>query len=151
MKLEDAQVLAGELMERYGHKLGGWTFDFDNAKRRCGCTKYHIKTITLSRHFVRLNGEDEVRETILHEIAHAIAGQVGDRGHGRLWKGIARQIGAKPERCATGVEMPEGNVEGVCAPDCKARHNRHRMPPKRLLDAYRCTRCAETVTWIIVK
>lgn len=151
MKLEEAQALAAELMERYWYKLDGWTFEFDNAKRRCGCTKFGSKTITLSRHFVRLNGEAEVRETILHEIAHAIAGQGGDRGHGRLWKGIARQIGAKPERCATGVDMPEGNVEGVCAPGCEARHNRHRMPPKRLLNAYQCTRCAEPVAWVIVK
>lgn len=151
MKLEDAQALADELMERYWYKLDGWKFDFDNAKRRCGSTRFNTKTITLSRHFVSLNDEAAVRETILHEIAHAIAGQVGDRGHGRLWKGIARQIGARPERCASDVEMPQGNVEGVCADDCKARHNRHRMPPKRLLNAYQCTQCGDKVTWIIVK
>lgn len=151
MKLEEAQTLAAELMERFWYKLDGWKFDFDNAKRRCGCTKFTAKTITLSRHFVRLNGEDEVRETILHEIAHAIAGQVGDRGHGQLWKGIARQVGAKPERCAYGVTMPEGDVEGVCAPGCTQRHTRHRMPPKRLANAYSCNRCDAPVTWVRVK
>lgn len=151
MKLEDAQRLAWGLMEQYEYRLGGWSLTFDNAKRRCGCTKFSTKTITLSRHFVRLNGEDEVRETVLHEIAHVIAAQHGDRGHGRTWKAIAAQIGAKPERCASDVEMPEGNIEGVCADDCKARHNRHRMPPKRLVDAYQCTRCGDKITWIIVK
>lgn len=150
MKLEEAQSLAAELMERYWFKLDGWKLDFDNAKRRCGCTKFDTKTITLSRHFVRLNGEAAVRETILHEIAHAIAGQEGDRGHGQIWKYYAREIGAKPERCATDVVMPEGSVEGVCATGCTARHNRHRMPPKRLLNAYQCTRCSERVTWVIV-
>lgn len=152
MKLEAAQALADELMERYWYKLGGWEFAFDNAKRRCGSTHFGPKLIKLSRHFVQLNGEAEVRETILHEIAHVIAGQAGDAGHGRIWKGIARQIGAKPERCAGAeVKMPEGGIEGVCADGCTVRHTRHRMPTQRMLNVWKCTGCYETITWVRVK
>lgn len=150
MKLEDAEAIWEELAERYWYKLDGWSLGFDNAKRRCGCTKFASKTITLSRHFVRLNGEIEVRETLLHEIAHAIAGEVGDRGHGEIWKHYARVIGAKPERCATDVVMPTGKITGTCSPDC-APHTRHRMPPKRLVNAYSCNRCGDKVTWRIAK
>jgi predicted SprT family Zn-dependent metalloprotease len=149
MKLEEAEAIWEELAERYWFKLDGWKLAFDNAKRRCGSTVYPTKTITLSRHFVRLNGEADVRETLLHEIAHAVAGPAA--GHGRVWQGIARQLGAKPERCATGVEMPKGNVVGTCAPDCGTEHFRHRMPPKRLLNAYQCMDCLSKVTWRIVK
>jgi len=150
MHIADAETLALTIMEPFRAKLDGWSLGFDNAKRRCGCTSFSTRTITLSRHFVQMNDEDAVRDTVLHEIAHALAG-AGAEAHGRLWKGIARQIGARPERCASGVAMPQGNVEGVCRPDCTARHNRHRMPPKRLLNAYQCTRCYEMVTWVIVK
>ncbi len=72
MKLEDAENLALTLMEDNG--VGTWSFRFDNAKRRCGACFYSRRTITLSRHFVTLNDEAEVRDTILHEIAHAFAG-----------------------------------------------------------------------------
>lgn len=149
MKLEDAETLALTLMDRYWYKFEGWSFEFDNAKRRCGCTKFSIKTITLSRYFVQRNDEDEVRETILHEMAHVIAGP--QAGHGPAWRYYAEQIGAKPERCASSVDMPEGGIEGVCAPDCTIRHTRHRMPPKRLMDAYQCNRCYTPVTWVRVK
>lgn len=148
MNLEDAENLALTLMEDNG--IGNtWSFRFDNAKRRCGACFHSRRTITLSRHFVRLNGEAEVRDTILHEIAHAIAGFKA--GHGVLWQRVASLLGARPERCATGVDMPEGNVEGVCAPDCTVRHTRHRMPPKRLANAYQCNHCRSTVTWVRVK
>jgi predicted SprT family Zn-dependent metalloprotease len=147
MHLEDAENLALTLME--DNRLGSWSFDFDNAKRRCGACFYQRRTITLSRHFVRLNSEVEVRDTILHEIAHAWAGATA--GHGPKWQMQAIRLGARPERCAVNVDMPEGNVEGVCEPGCTVRHVRHRLPPKRLLDAYTCNRCYARVTWIIVK
>lgn len=151
MDFEDARALGNELMNQYWYKMEGWDLAFDNAKRRCGATHFGKKTITLSRHFVSLNDEAAVRETMLHEIAHVIAGQAGDRGHGRIWKGIARQIGARPERCATDVAMPKGRIEGECNPECPVPHNRHRMPPARLLNAYQCNRCGSKVTWRIVK
>lgn len=44
----------------------------------------------------QLNGEQEVRDTILHEIAHALAPRAG---HGPKWRAICRQIGAEPKRC----------------------------------------------------
>ena len=148
MKLQDAENLALVLMEDHG--IGNtWSFGFDHAKQRCGACHHGKRKITLSRHFVQRNGEAEVRDTILHEIAHAKAG--AKAGHGRTWQMWAIRVGARPERCATNVDMPEGDIEGVCAPGCTVRHTRHRMPPKRLLDAYQCNRCYSKVTWVIVK
>lgn len=147
MHLEDAENLALTLME--DRNLSSWSFRFDNAKRRCGQTNFVKKTITLSRHFVQRNSEADVRDTVLHEIAHAYAGSAA--GHGVQWQTWAIRLGARPERCATNVDMPEGNVEGLCDPGCTVRHTRHRMPPKRLLDAYQCNRCYSKVTWVVVK
>ena len=148
MKLEDAENLALVTMEDHG--IGNtWTFAFDGAKRRCGQANFKLKRITLSRHFVQRNGESEVRDTVLHEVAHALAGSAA--GHGPRWQMWAIRVGARPQRCASNVDMPEGGIEGVCAPDCTVRHTRHRMPPKRLLDAYQCNHCYSKVTWVVVK
>jgi predicted SprT family Zn-dependent metalloprotease len=144
MKLEDAEDLALTLMEDNG--VGTWSFHFDNAKRRCGACFYQRCTITLSRHFVTMNDEADVRDTVLHEIAHALAG--AKAGHGPKWQMQAIRLGAKPGWRAQNVDMPEGSIEGVCAPDCTTRHVRHRMPPKRLTNAYSCNRCYEPVTWV---
>lgn len=148
MLLDDAENLALTLMEDHG--IGStWSFAFDNAKTRCGAAKFRIRTITLSRHFVQRNSEADVRDTILHEIAHVLAG--AKAGHGRTWQMWAIRVGARPERCAMNVDMPEGGIEGVCTSGCTVRHTRHRMPPKRLLDAYQCNRCYSKVTWVVVK
>lgn len=148
MHLEDAENLALTLMEDHG--IGNlWSFDFDGAKQRCGACHHGKRKITLSRHFVRLNNEAAVRDVILHEIAHTKAGAAA--GHGRTWQMWAIRVGARPERCASNVDMPEGNVEGVCGPRCTARHTRHRMPPRHMLHGWQCKRCYEMITWVRIK
>jgi len=92
----DAQELARELMRRHGLFDAGWRFRFDHARRRFGCCHYGSKAISLSRPLTLLNGEAEVCDTLLHEIAHALC--PGD-GHGRRRRAKGRDLGAKPRRC----------------------------------------------------
>jgi len=87
-------TLARTLMNQHG--LSGWRFAFDHARRRFGSCRYSAKTITLSRPLTLLNAEEQVRDTLLHEIAHALT--PGD-GHGAKWKAMCLQIGASPVRC----------------------------------------------------
>jgi predicted SprT family Zn-dependent metalloprotease len=94
----DARQLASDLLRRHGLPAAGWRFAFDHARRRFGSCRYGPKLITLSRPLTLLNSEDQVRDTLLHEIAHALC--PGD-GHGRRWKAKCREIGAKPARCYT--------------------------------------------------
>ena len=72
MLLQDAHELALRLM-RHHNLLPTWKFEFDRSKVRFGKCSYGSKTISLSRHLVELNADVEVRDTILHEIAHALA------------------------------------------------------------------------------
>ena len=65
------------------HGLGDWTFQFDRAKRRFGACNYTTRTISLSRTLTRLNDDAAVRETLLHEIAHALT---PGAGHGPAWQ-----------------------------------------------------------------
>ena len=152
MKLEDAKALALALMTQHGlidnRKLyngvafefgwSPWTFAFNRAKNCYGLCQYGPRLISLSHYFVELNDEAEIKDTILHEIAHALAGKAA--GHSWKWKQIARSIGAVPERCADAA-MPDGAITGACA--CAVKHTMYRMPRRR----YRCTTCKSPITW----
>ena len=82
----------------------GVRFEWDNAVKRFGrCQFTRVQgilkptLISLSRILTYQNDEDQVRDTILHEIAHALAGHKA--GHGYMWKAMARKVGANPNRC----------------------------------------------------
>ena len=91
MNLYAARDLALALMRQHG--LNDWTFRFDHARRRFGSCQPRRKVITLSRPLAFLNAEPQVRDTVLHEIAHALT--PGD-GHGSRWKRKCVEIGAEP-------------------------------------------------------
>jgi predicted SprT family Zn-dependent metalloprotease len=94
MNLYEAAHLARQLMME--NQLTDWSFGFDHARRRFGRCDYTHRQITLSRPLTLLNSIDEVRDTILHEIAHALCPK---DGHGAKWRAVCRRLGAKPARC----------------------------------------------------
>lgn len=83
------------------HQLTDWTGGLDNARRRFGVCRLTKKQISISRHLCELNSEAEVRDTILHEIAHALAWERHSEncGHDKRWKAICIEIGARPVAC----------------------------------------------------
>ena len=133
MDPEAARALARDLMDRHG--LHDWSFRFDRARRRLGCCRYGDRTITLSRHLVRLNPVEVVRDTILHEIAHA---QTPGAKHGPAWRAQALALGAAPRACASAdaVTLPPAPYALVCDA-CGTRIARYRRPRRR----YVCRRC----------
>lgn len=149
---EQAKELALDLMQQHGLTEDGWQFKWSNAKRQLGRAsirrkKQHhfgpvveIKTISISRHLVELNPASEVRETILHEIAHALAGL--EHRHDEVWKATCRQIGAKPQRLAdeqVRTVKPRYIVRcGTCNKDLQKRHRR--VSPGVLNESY-CFHC----------
>lgn len=83
------------------HGLHDWTGKLDNARRRFGLCDFKNRCISISRPLCELNSDDEVRDTILHEIAHALAWvrHGVNCGHDKRWKSICTEIGARPEAC----------------------------------------------------
>jgi SprT protein len=119
----DARQLAEELM-RLHRLLPKWSFTFDRSKARFGKCDYRKKQISLSKHLVELNDVDQVRETILHEIAHALAPR--GAGHGPAWKALALSIGCNGGRCfGNEVTRPAPKYQGAC-PSCNRVIRRHR-------------------------
>ena len=126
--------MARELMDEHG--LRGWVLTFDRAKRRAGVCRHGDKVIGLSSHLTRLNTQEQVRDTVLHEIAHALAGP--GAGHGPRWRRIAADIGATPER---GLPDDVVTVPGSWVGTCPSGHtiDRHRRPA-RVLSCHLCSR-----------
>jgi predicted SprT family Zn-dependent metalloprotease len=137
MKLPDAKKLALDLMRAHGLSPA-WKFAYDRAVMRFGCCNYKLKRISLSRHLTELNDASHVRDTILHEIAHALAGP--RTGHGRKWKQFATSVGCKPKSCyGDEVARPPGKFVGTC-PGCKRQIYRHRKPRRKTS----CSKCCSS-------
>lgn len=130
MTLRDAEFLAWSLMKHHGLTAQGWTFQFDRAKERLGCCKPRRKIITLSALVTPGQPDDDVKDTILHEIAHALCPP--REGHGPIWKAMARAIGARPERCGQ-IAAPVPAKYIVTCPKCQVQTPRHRLPRKSRL------------------
>ncbi len=136
MHLADAHALAITLLSEHG--LHNWSFAFNRRKRAFGLCDYAKRTVFLSSVLTELNGETEVRDTLLHEIAHALAGPKA--GHGLAWRELALKVGTTPKRCygADEVQQPPGRYLLVC-PSCQESTPRHRKPSK----VYACRRCCD--------
>ena len=124
-------------MQAHGLIKQGWRFQFDTAKRRFGVCRYGRKRIGLSKPLTEANDIEQVRDTILHEIAHALAGY--EAGHGPEWKKVCVQIGAKPERCYTSEDTNTiaGKYRAVCG-GCGKTHTRHKRVPRGRRVACNC-------------
>lgn len=97
--LAAASHLALSLMDEHGITTRGWTFRFDGAQSRMGLCSYRSKTISVSRHFAAEADDAQLRDVVLHEIAHALVGP--GHHHDHVWKDRARQLGATPKSCGT--------------------------------------------------
>lgn len=141
MDAHKAKLLAVEKMREHGLFGKGWLFRFNNRKRSAGRALERTngeKWIELSRPFVELNSEEQIVETILHEIAHALRG--AKFGHDHEWRRIARSIGCTGERCYDASEM--NVVKGIGRWLCEAcgmKQEIHRRPKAGMRLA--CRKC----------
>jgi predicted SprT family Zn-dependent metalloprotease len=137
MDLRQAQSEMAELFRQYG--LSGWRFKLDNAVARNGSCSHAKRTISMSRQLTVRRTDAEVRNTMLHELAHALVGP--GHGHDAVWRAKAISIGCNGARCTD--TAPENRVPGkwvaVC-PGCSVRSERHRRPSKPSACATCCRR-----------
>jgi predicted SprT family Zn-dependent metalloprotease len=125
MTTHDAQQLAHDLLTQHGLYARGWRFKYDNAVRRFGKCSFRTRTITISRKLTLLNDIDAVRDTLLHEIAHALVGH--GHGHDAVWRAQALAIGCDGRRTysnATVRTIPRAFI-GTCN-NCRRTITRHR-------------------------
>jgi len=110
MELKLAKQMAEELMGQ--HSIHGWVVVFDNAKTRKGQTRFRQREISLSAPLTERNPVEQVRNTILHEIAHVLVG-VG-HGHDDVWRSQAIKIGCNGQTCTSTVNRIPGRYIVKC-------------------------------------
>lgn len=106
------ELRAGRAM--LDHGLSGWAFGFGRGRRTIGSTRVApgaaAGTVRVSRHLVTHGHEEQLEDTLLHEIAHALAFTRHGRAamnHGPLWRAVAREVGATPRAtCSAELDVP---------------------------------------------
>ena len=119
------------------HLDESWSFAFDNAKRRAGQCDFTRKRITVSRYLAARYDDETNRQTLLHEVAHALAG--ARAAHGAHWKRTARTLGY------TGGTTHHGETATELAPwvgVCPNGHVAYRH--RRATRATSCALCSAT-------
>jgi hypothetical protein len=135
MDLKELEAIASRELLKHG--LHGWTFSLANTKRRLGVCKYRTKRVEIAEYYALNSPPGAVLDTLLHEIAHALAGP--NAGHGPAWKAVALRLGAMPRACDNSDEtvMQPGDWQATCS-GCKKTFHRYKRP--QTLSGYRC-RC----------
>ncbi len=123
------------------HGLRGWSVCLGDAASQAGVCDYRKKQISLSRLFLRKATEAEIRDTILHEIAHALAGY--KHGHDAVWRKIAREIGCSGRRCHE-VEFSLPRWIMLCPKGCFVTTRRRRARGRICLN---CKKPIRYVPW----
>tara|TARA_R110002096_G_scaffold428402_1_gene640035 strand:- start:163 stop:663 length:501 start_codon:yes stop_codon:yes gene_type:complete len=138
MNLTEAHNLAESLIHKYLTRpevhQHNWKFKFSNSKCSFGTCEWgrNVKLIELSKPLTELNSKEEVLDTILHEIAHALDFQIrGFSNHDYIWRKIAKGIGCNGERCydRNTVNLPEAKYTLKCN-GCEKTTTRHRKPKR---------------------
>ncbi len=146
-KQQEVEQLAIALMKKWGLfcRDSGWGFRFNRRKRILGLCFYpvpHLEEpgrIELSGWYAACGDMADIRDTILHEIAHALAGELA--GHGPAWVEWCRKVGAKPQPC-THIVLPPGSWQATC-PSCGYLHSLYRRPKR--LHSWCCRTCGPTL------
>lgn len=133
MQINEALTMTQSLLEF--HKLTSYIIRTNRSKSNAGTCRYiknydhedvskRVGIITLSTAYIEAGTRESVMETILHEIAHALAGP--SAGHGPEWKKIALSIGSNGSVKVRKTDpKPDFLWQGVCAAGHKI--NRHRL------------------------
>jgi len=79
------------------HHLSLWSFRFDNGRKRAGSCQFGAQVISLSYEFAKHAPAEEIRDTLLHEIAHALVGKA--HHHDDVWRTQAIALGCSGKRC----------------------------------------------------
>lgn len=107
MRLTEAKAMTERLITE--HLAGkGWSFRWSRQTKGYGACDHMNKKIMLSKANTQYETEDATEQTVLHEIAHALAGP--GNGHNRKWKMIALSIGVRNPSATRPTSCPNGGL-----------------------------------------
>lgn len=126
MTRKEVEDLAYQLLVKWGLFEKGWHFEFSKSYRNLGTCYHNKKLIVFSEKWLKLPYQ-EILDTILHEIAHALCGP--GEGHGAKWKRMCIKVGARPEAShKTGLDQFNPKKYKMVCPGCGIAYYRARRP-----------------------
>jgi predicted SprT family Zn-dependent metalloprotease len=140
MNLQTADAIAHRLVSQ--HLAGqGWRIRWNNNRGRMGVCKHSVKTLEFSALLFRHIDENEVVDTITHEIAHAMVGP--GQGHNWVWACQHRALGGSGNRAWSNADVSKATAKHLlqCRNEaCTFETTRNRLTQK-VRDNNRCPRC----------
>lgn len=130
---------ANDLLAEHG-LADEWHFELSRHKHIMGQCDPNRKAIKFSEYFLD-SPSWKVTDTLLHEIAHALAGC--EHGHDAVWKAMCLTIGADPTRtydAADVVNKARPNYLVRCT-SCGREWKRYRLRKSLLRDSARSVCC----------
>jgi len=141
MNKEDITTIACNLLTI--HKLYNWKFSFNTAKRQLGLCDYKEKTISVSENIVTVPMKT-VKNVILHEIAHALAGH--GNGHNYTWKRKAISIGCDGRRTSSVSMKSHHKWIWSCTNKLCVRYY-EKIKAHRKYKTHVCGECRSKIKW----
>ena len=143
IQMTSAQVVVKEWeVQKIKWGLKDWELRFSNQKRHLGYCRPQKKIISISKAFMQTNPFPVIKDTLLHEIAHALHFlDTGKTNHSNGWKKYALKVGCEPKRCATGegLNIPQGKYLGICPVCGKITHFY-----RKVIRSYSCSHCTKS-------
>ena len=105
LSLDEIEQIANGLIRKHLGARTEWSFRFNQKRDSLGVCIYRQRRIEMSAHWAAQLPRLEIIDTLLHEVAHALAG--ARAAHGHIWKDAARRLGARPRACADDIHDEE--------------------------------------------
>jgi len=125
MKITEAKRLSQKLLKKYG--FHDWKTKITDTLHVMGRCNIKIKTIDISRRYIRINSKRVIKDLILHEIAHILAPmtikeekkcmrqkkcpceitETFSPCHSKRWERAAKKIGVDVDMKKINIKIPK--------------------------------------------
>jgi predicted SprT family Zn-dependent metalloprotease len=134
-KASFAEKFIKEKFKEHGLDKMGWKYAFTTtSKRNAGCCKHDLKRLDITVAYVEKATLADIKDTILHEIAHALT---PGHKHDDVWREKAISIGSSGNRTHN-VRFSEAKYIQTCPNECFNRPMYRKSNAKR---TYVCKKC----------
>lgn len=108
-RIEAHKITKSEL-EKYGLKDWGVRLSTNINDGFLGLCSYKDNVIILNAHHVDIHSDQDVINTIKHEVAHALCPK---QGHNEIWRNKAKEIGCDNTLPCSNLDLPEHIIDAI--------------------------------------